>query len=448
MPKKRSHRRGDSDHNRSDNAILRAIRDGKVDDLGLQLQQADDNGTTTDMRVALRAAVDRDQADIVRVVLKRASIEQINHAHPKSGETVLMAAKSKEIAELLIKDDADVNAVDTLGRTALMRATSKDIAEALINAGADFETAYGQARSALMHIVMDDKPSTSAARTEIAHLLIRKKADTEAVDGLGRTILMTAIWRNSISVVSTLLSKVNVNAIDSRGRNALHHLCEDRERAERMLRGLTNGDKEMIRLLIGSKIEVNRRDAFEEKTALHRAIANSNIYLARALLQHSEIKVHLRDYKGRTPLHVAAANGDDEILQLLLQKRANPQAAVASGGWTPLHSASAGPGKHHAKVVKTLLSHSVNATGQLKNGKSPVHLACEAGNLDVVKLLLQEPIVDIMARDKEGDTPLISAAKQGHANIVSHLWPLTSAKSRSEDAVKASKAFRYVFTDE
>lgn len=447
MPRRRPHGNCDPDPNRLENAIPRAIREGKLDELRLHVQRAKDDGLLTSaiMRNAMRTACEMNDVEIMRFLLDNAEPHLINDAHPKTRETLLMSARSKDIAQLLLDKGAEVNAIDASGRSALMQAASKDIADVLLTAGADMETEHQQARSALSYVLMQERSSTADARIDIAHHLIKHNADLEAADSQGRTILMTAVWRNSVSVVRTLLTKVDLNATDLRGRNVLHHLCEDRDRSKRMLGSLRDVDKSIVDLIVGSKVHINVRDAFEGKTPLHRACERNNVYLVNALLKRSQITVDTLDFRGKTALHVAAANAHDEILQALLQKGANAK-TESDGGWTPLHNATAGSGKGRVKTVKTLLSHSVSPTAKLRTGKSPLHLACEAGDAEVVKLLLKQVNVNIMARDNEGNTPLIAAAKMGHTHIVKHLIPLSHASARSEDAIKASRGFLYVMT--
>lgn len=443
MPRKKPHRIGDPDPNRLENAIPRAIRDANIDELRLHIQRAQENDLLSDALIknAMRTACEKDSLEALRFLLEHAKPYHVNNGQAKTNETLLMIAKSSEVAQLLLDNGAEVNAIDTFGRTALMHAASKEIAMLFIKHGADIETNHQQARCALMHVLMQDKPSTFDARTEIAHYLIHNGANLTAVDTQQRTLLMTAVWRNNISVVRTLLEKVDVNATDLRGRNLLHHLCEDRDRASRMLSSPIDADKLIADLVLASKVQINVQDAYEGKTPLHRATERNNVYLVQALLNRPQTEIDILDFRGKTSLHVAAANAHKELLELLLSKGADAK-AESDGGWTPLHNAAAGKGKGRDIIVKILLSRGASPTARLRTGKLPLHLACEAGDVEVVKLLLEQPNVNITARDYDGNTPLISAAKLGHTHIVKHLTPLSShASARSEDAIKASKGF-------
>lgn len=68
--------------------------------------------------------------------------QELNREHPASshGATVLMQARTAEVARILLDRGADVNATDAAGRTALMYAVIRgdaDVVEVLLAAGAD-----------------------------------------------------------------------------------------------------------------------------------------------------------------------------------------------------------------------------------------------------------------------------------------------------------------------
>ena len=87
-------------------------------------------------------------------------------------------------------------------------------------------------------------------------------------------------------------------------------------------------------------------------------------------------------------------------------------------GCTPLHRA-VGPG--HGNVVKALIEGAnhldVNARDDWKN--SPLHLACEEGQVEVVKMLF-EAGADGTAQNKEEKTPF-QVAKPEVLRVIRHL---------------------------
>lgn len=56
------------------------------------------------------------------------------------------------------------------------------------------------------------------------------------------------------------------------------------------------------------------------------------------------------------------------------------------------------------------------AAGEKERGRTPLHLAAEASNLEVVQLLMQHG-ADINARDCDGFTPFDIAERAGHIGV-------------------------------
>ena len=55
------------------------------------------------------------------------------------------------------------------------------------------------------------------------------------------------------------------------------------------------------------------------------------------------------------------------------------------------------------------------------NGNTPLHIACMYERVDNLRLLLQAPGINLHVPDKQGDTPLLLAAKHGHDAVVAGL---------------------------
>ena len=62
----------------------------------------------------------------------------------------------------------------------------------------------------------------------------------------------------------------------------------------------------------------------------------------------------------------------------------------------------------------------MNALPAASTGLTPLHLACEMGHLEVVRLLL-EASATLEPMDSEGLRPLHTAAKRGHLEVLEEL---------------------------
>ena len=150
-----------------------------------------------DGRTPLHYAVQLGHKEIVELLI--ANDADVN-AKNKYGETPLLSAATKGIAELLIAKGADVNAKDGNGRTPLHHAAwggHKEIAELLIAAGADVNPK-------IQDRLFGGTPLHHAAiegHKEIAELLIANGADLNAKDGNGYTPLD---WANGKEIADLL----------------------------------------------------------------------------------------------------------------------------------------------------------------------------------------------------------------------------------------------------
>ncbi|XP_076107748.1 uncharacterized protein LOC143076022 [Mytilus galloprovincialis] len=181
-------------------------------------------------------------------------------------------------------------------------------------------------------------------------------------------------------------------------------------------------------------------------TALHAMCHDGNYESAKALILHG-LSVNGVDYLGLTPLHVASHEGHSKIVELLLSHGA--KSVVNSGtfsGSRPLHFASH---ENHREIVKILLENGANVNDSNENGSTPLHLAsynnlteiaelliyngadinrgksdkrtphvaCRAGNQEIVSLLCRYKAL-VNQPDKHGQIPLFYAEENGNREII------------------------------
>ena len=87
------------------------------------------------------------------------------------------------------------------------------------------------------------------------------------------------------------------------------------------------------------------------QTALHHAVMNGNLQIAKLLLENKS-EVNAKRYGMSAPLHLAAANGNIDIVRLLLSYEADIEGRNAQGE-TALHVAAI---MNRENVVSFLLS--------------------------------------------------------------------------------------------
>ncbi len=117
---------------------------------------------------------------------------------------------------------------------------------------------------------------------------------------------------------------------------------------------------------------------------------------------------------GNTPLHYACLRGKMKSVKFLLSKGANPFERNQYG-YLPLHEAVC-----HPELLRFLLEN-VYKKKDLNEvtgcGETPLHLACEEGVVESVKLLLEKG-TNPNAKDEYGRTPLHEACIYGHLEAV------------------------------
>ncbi|PRQ41797.1 putative ankyrin repeat-containing domain, acetyltransferase A, auxiliary subunit [Rosa chinensis] len=222
-----------------------------------------------------------------------------------------------------------------------------------------------------------------------------------------------------------------------------------------------------------------------KRGALHFAAREGQSEMCKYLLEELKLDVDTKDEDGDTPLIHAARLGHTDTAKLLLEYGANPSIASDLGATALHHSAGLGniellryliskgvdvnsqsdagspliwaAGHDQPDAVKVLLEHHANpntesddditpllssvAAGSLAclelliqagakvnmsaGGATPLHIAADIGNLEIIKCLLKAG-ADPNVIDEEGLKPIQVAAASGNRSAVEILFPLTS----------------------
>lgn len=116
---------------------------------------------------------------------------------------------------------------------------------------------------------------------------------------------------------------------------------------------------------------------------LHLAARYNHVETCKVLLR-AGISKDSKTKVDRTPLHFAAFQGNVDIVELLLNAKCEVDAKDMLK-MTALHWAVE---KRHDKIVERLLQHGADPNAVSKFGKSPISIATEAGQVDLVRILL------------------------------------------------------------
>lgn len=150
-----------------------------------------------------------------------------------------------------------------------------------------------------------------------------------------------------------------------------------------------------VRDLIARGFDPNTRDE-NNQTGLLIALREPSPRVTQALLESPKTDVEARNSKDESPLMLAAIKGQQDIVVKLLARDAD----VNKTGWAPLHyAASAG----QLAIIKLLLEKYAFIDAQSPNGTTPLMMAAMYGSIDSVKLLLEEG-ADTAMKNEQGLT--------------------------------------------
>ena len=432
--------------------LMLASANGHTDIVKLLFKDIDVHVHSEDIQLALMFAILYGHVEIVEFLKDHVGIQA------EKKVTALMCATMNghpQVVELLLKDNADVNAQEEDGFTALMVASENghtQVVELLLKEHADINLQTSDGVTALMlasqnghHKVIElllkqhininhqgkdgvlasqdghQKPiellhpninnqekdgwtalmlASRNGHFQVVELLLKEHADINTQKEDGWTALMLASRYGHFQVVELLLKKhADINIQNKNGVTALMLASED-------------GHIHVIELLLKEYAEINTQEKGGH-TALTIASQNGHIQVVELLLkEYAEINTQGKN--GWTALMLASQNGHFQIVEVLLKKHADIN-TQKEDGWTALMIASL---NGHTQVAELLLKEHADINTQKEDGWTALMLASFNGHTQVVKLLLQwDADINIQTKDHQGYNALMLASANGHLEI-------------------------------
>lgn len=153
-----------------------------------------------------------------------------------------------------------------------------------------------------------------------------------------------------------------------------------------------------VRSLLAKGVTPNAVDS-NGNPMLLLAIKDNSDKVIDVLLNNQNIDVDLSNKNGETPLMIASIQGNLPLVKRLIEKN---HAAIDHIAWTPLHYASA---RGQVSVAEFLLSEGAIVDSRSLNDTTPLMMAVQSGNEQMVKLLLDKG-ADIQLRNSLGFTAI------------------------------------------
>ncbi|XP_065166554.1 serine/threonine-protein phosphatase 6 regulatory ankyrin repeat subunit A-like isoform X2 [Atheta coriaria] len=332
-----------------------------------------------------------------------ANLEAANY----KGQTPLhIAAASTQgvgcLAYLLEQENIDINRQSADGRTPLhMSAIYGRFTRSkrLIDKGAVVDKADKNGNTAL-HI------AAQYGHDILTATLLDFGADPVKRGYEGRTPLHACCLSGYVEVCRKFLQRpVDLNIVDDHGRTPIH--C-----------AAYKGSVECLDLLVSRGGDFKLQDSIG-RTALHYAAVRGHYNCVYTLVGIGS-KVNVLDSEGCSALHLAAAyDMEAKCVEYLIAHKADPLLKDIRG-FTPIHYAVNGSNRLSLELLLKAIGKNINFLDVDMPETTPLHLAARHGELDILRSIIPYfPETNI--KTKEGYTPLLVAAREGHTPNVQML---------------------------
>ncbi|XP_067661926.1 ankyrin repeat domain-containing protein 50-like [Haliotis asinina] len=237
------------------------------------------------------------------------------------------------------------------------------------------------------------------------------------VDRFGINILHSACLGGDVEVVKYVLSQ-NTLDIDSReqcGRTAVMLAAE-------------NGHKDVVELLVDKGADLSLVDETADNV-LHCACRGGDAGVVKYILSKNRVDIDRRGLHELTPIMMARRCKHKEVVELLLSKRADGSLRY----YNHINMLLSACKKRDMEVVKFILSQNivdVDSRGPRK--KTPVMLAALYGYKEVVELLVEKGANLSLVNDR-GRNILHVACLKGRLEVLMYILSLSTVDINSRD---------------
>ncbi len=307
----------------------------------------------------------------------------IHAAAEQTQQKLIEAVKSNDVSTIqtLLNAGVNVNFTDKSGWTPLDWSAKKshiDSMKLLIAAGADVNKKTN----------LGSTPLHQAAANnfiEGAELLLANGADINAANKYGQTpvdVARAGKCKNKLKIVHQ--KQTAQKALAERGINV-------DEYDEALVKAAQTGDSDLLRLLIDAEVNVNKADS-DGDTPLGWAAMKGHLECVKLLLATEVINIDSLNKQGQSALYFSILNGHRECAIALVEAHA-----------------------------------AVNTPDS--DGKTPLFIACEQDDIEMVKLLLEAGAL-VQPQTDNGLNSLEAAQSDACINLLNKAVPKQESQQR------------------
>ncbi|XP_022243393.1 transient receptor potential cation channel subfamily A member 1-like, partial [Limulus polyphemus] len=367
-----------------------AVKNGSINTIKVLLEEGEVMGITQvemltlrdfDGNTALHTAVNMGNINTLMTCLQRGApinsqqrdlLTPVHLACAEGAtETVKLMFSAKPEDKMLVLNTWDAQQMTPLHYAAMFN--HEDLVEYLVKEGADMKAIDKEGRSVLLN-------ATTRGAWKAMRKLLQMGANVHHKDKLNRNLLHHLVFYCGSmddfilrlkEEYRTELAKL-VNEKDSFGCTPTHYASR-------------KGKLQITKILLEFGAQINVKNN-ELQSPLHLAAKFGHYHIICYMLQMTEnyIVINDPDGNGMTPLHIASENGHTHVVQLLLS-----QGALINydhKGRTAFHYAALNGYTHTIHKIFLVHSHLLNQTD--REGNTALHLATLYNKAKAVKFLL------------------------------------------------------------
>ncbi|XP_048243900.1 serine/threonine-protein phosphatase 6 regulatory ankyrin repeat subunit C-like isoform X2 [Haliotis rufescens] len=420
--------------------VMTALEEGHYDVYHLLVSEGADL-TVTDKynRDCLMLAYERGNLSILKHVLSLKTCD-INRRGGKLKQTPVMTALEEghyDVYHLLVSEGADLTVTDKYNRDCLMLACEGgniNIVKHVLSIKTwDINRRGGKLKQTPVMTALD------GGHYDVYHLLVSEGADLTLTDQFNRDCLMLACERGNLSIVKHVLS-IKTWDINRRGGKLkqtpvmmalkgghydVYHLLvsegadltlTDEYNRDCLMLACVGGNLSIVKHVLSIKTwDINRRGGYLKQTSVLTSLEEGH-YDVYHLLVSEGADLTLTDTYNRDCLMLACEGGNVSLVKhVLSMKSCDINRPAGQLKQTPVITALEGG---HYDVYHLLVSEGADLTVTDDNNTDCLRLACERGNLSILKHVLSLKSCDINRRGGYlKQTPVITALKGGHYDV-------------------------------